>query len=85
MESKSKTYSIIQQGGTGKWNSIEEYLKQPVPITLYIGNLPKTWNEDNIKSYFTVYGPIGKVHIIKKYKKFTGAAYVQFMSMADAE
>ena len=77
--------AVIQAGGTGSWESIETYLKETVPLTLYIGNLPKTWNEDNIKSYFNTYGTILKVQVIKKHRKFSGAAMVQFSSLTDAE
>ena len=83
--SKLRGHIIVQQGGTGRWDSMEDYLKQSVAIMLYIGNLPKTWNEENIKSYFSSYGTIGKVQIIKKYKKFSGAALVEFSSLTDAE
>ena len=37
-------YKIIQEGGSGKWKSIEEYLEQSIALTLYVGNLPKSWN-----------------------------------------
>lgn len=61
------------------------FLKQTVELTLYIGNMPKTWTKEDIKNYFSNYGIILDVTLINKNKQFSGAALVKFSSLTDAE
>lgn len=52
---------------------------------MYVGNLPLSWNEEDITNYLGKFGVILDVKLIRKNDKFTGAALVKFKSLSDAE
>ena len=52
---------------------------------MYVGNLPGSWNEEEIKDYFSVYGTILDVKLMKKNQNLMGSALVKFKSLSQAE
>jgi RNA recognition motif-containing protein len=54
-------------------------------LIIYVGNLPTSWNDDDIIQYFSQYGKIIDAKLIKKMGAFNGSALVKFYSLTDAE
>jgi RNA recognition motif-containing protein len=53
-------------------------------LIIYVGNLPTSWNDDDIIQYFSQYGKIIDAKLIKKMGSFNGSALVKFCSLTDA-
>ncbi|ETV91550.1 hypothetical protein H310_13933 [Aphanomyces invadans] len=54
--------------------------------SVYVGNLPHTWTEEDVKKAFQQVGPIDKVHMAKDHEtnQFRGFAFVEFVDPSDA-
>jgi RNA recognition motif-containing protein len=49
-----------------------------------VGNLPPSWNDNDIIQYFSQYGKIIDAKLIRKMNSFNGSALVKFFSLTDA-
>ncbi|KAL4497275.1 hypothetical protein ABPG72_011210 [Tetrahymena utriculariae] len=57
-----------------------------VDLKLFVGQLPKTWEKEQVKDFFSKFGRIYEVQIIRDNKgQHKGCAFVKFASMTDAE
>ena len=56
-----------------------------IELIVYVGNLPITWSEDEIRKFFQNWGQILDVKLMKKNQRFMGSALVKFKSLTDAE
>lgn len=63
----------------------QELEKKRIELIIYVGNLPLSWNDEDIKEYFSQYGKIIESRLIQKMGAFTGSALVKFESLSDAE
>ena len=63
----------------------EELASKKIELIVYVGNLPLSWNEEDITNYLGKFGVILDVKLIRKNDKFTGASLVKFKSLSDAE
>lgn len=63
----------------------EELQLKKIELIVYVGNLPVSWTEDDIRKFFEEYGQILDVTLMKKNQKFMGSALVKFRSLNSAE
>ena len=64
---------------------IEELKSKKIELIIYAGNLPLSWDENDIKKFFEQYGNIIESRQIKRIGSFTGSALVKFSCLTDAE
>ena len=63
----------------------EELNEKRIGLIVYVGNLPTSWRENDIRNFFEEYGKINSVELIKRNKGFSGSALVSFGSLSKAE
>lgn len=63
----------------------DELSAKRIELIIYVGNLPTSWKDTDIWTFFEEYGKILDVKLIRKNYGFTGSALVKFMSLSQAE
>lgn len=63
----------------------EELEKKNIELIIYAGNLPLSWDEEDIKKFFGLYGNIIESRQIKRIGAFTGSALVKFQFLSNAQ
>ncbi|KAL4447150.1 hypothetical protein ABPG74_014002 [Tetrahymena malaccensis] len=65
-----------------KQKGSSKYKRKQVEIKLFVGQIPKTWEENDLKTFFEKYGEIMKVQVIRdKNNQHKGCAFVVFASI----
>jgi len=75
---------IIEELGSGEYGSDSDYSG---PVKLFVGQVPKAMNEQDLYPFFEKFGPINDVTIIrdKHTGQHRGCAFLTFINRDDAE
>ena len=65
--------------------SQDDIKSKEIELIIYVENLPITWKEEDIRTFFEEFGKILEVKLIRKSGTFTGSSLVKFASLSKAE
>jgi len=57
--------SFFHFAGQTKWIKMDERMPDPDAIKMFVGQLPKGWNENDVKKYFESFGQIYLINVLR--------------------
>jgi len=59
---------------------------KPIAVKLFVGQIPKIWNEDEVTNFFKNFGTIQESQVIRDTQgNHRGCAFVTFISITEAD
>ena len=74
-------------GGTSEPNDLNDgWSRKNITVKLFVGQVPKIWQEDEVLSLFKIFGDILETQIIRDTNgNHRGCAFVKFASLTQAD
>uniref|UniRef100_A0A3P8XN64 RRM domain-containing protein n=1 Tax=Esox lucius TaxID=8010 RepID=A0A3P8XN64_ESOLU len=62
-----KSWNVLSNGTAGKMNGALEHSDQPDPdaIKMFVGQIPRSWSEKELKELFEPYGAVYQINILR--------------------
>ncbi|XP_028810505.1 CUGBP Elav-like family member 2 isoform X10 [Denticeps clupeoides] len=62
-----KSWNVLRNGTAGKMNGALEHSDQPDPdaIKMFVGQIPRSWSEKELKELFEPYGAVYQINILR--------------------